>query len=140
MYLGRYRQGDWLPLILHCQDGDGEAVVPDEAPTARIYNRSGSLVGSEIKLPPIERYRLDGLFGARIHLGSSFSALGTYHVRFKYTESTDFVVLGAFNLVTGGDVNGAYYGLQHFTTPFSEYIVGQLADGTLEFRRGPSVD
>ncbi len=138
-YLGKFQLGATVPLYLGCNDGTGALTVPDLPPQAKIFNGT-TLV--ESKLMPIEdRYILTGWFRATLFLGRLYST-GFYTVVYYYStgsEATHGVDTDNFEIVGGGNVNGAVVGTYFYSRPEANYIVQGLESGQIIKGRNPTV-
>jgi hypothetical protein len=138
MYLGRYQQGDRLPLRVFCSDADDAPVEPDEAPRATIWS-TASICASNIWIPPIHRTASPGLFQYPLHLDSRFPAE-------YYTAEISWKVNGAprativhFEVVGGGHPDGAVISMYAFSRPQAEFLVFQTDAAKIFKGRNPSV-
>lgn len=137
MYLGRFQNGDSVPLRVHCVDSNLDAVNPDNAPDYVVYSDTFSDVASG-KMPPKDKDKLAGLFEDSIFLGSLDT--GFYTVRYSWTElSQEFASIDNFEIISGGDASGAYTAMHFYGPPHADFIVGQLDSDTVDKRRNPKV-
>lgn len=136
-WLGRFQQGDWLPLRIDCRDGGPRSGLPVRPPRALIY-RAGTFVAS-VELPAQDRYADPGNFGARILLDGDFAA-GNYLIQYhQNTNGLHRMDTQSFQLVGGGNTAGEATTLQEWRRPEANYIVAQRNDGTIVQGRNPSL-
>lgn len=139
-FIGRYKLGDWLPLQLQTVNGSRVATTPDDVPTVKLFNSSGTMVYSQ-KLPVIERYVQTGRFYALVLLGRAFSTDTYTAVYYWTTGSGAYNGLEAdnFDIVDGGHYDGNVIGMYFFDRPQAKYIVYQTDSGVLIQGRNPTV-
>lgn len=139
--LGEYFQGEWVSVPLACSDTSDTESNPDAAPTVSIYKADDTPItgADDATIPPLAEGERVGFFNRDFQLDSNFSA-GRYIVLVEYAVSgSNKADLHFFRVVSGGNANGAYIAMHYYPRPHGKYIVGQLDDGTLEFRRGPKL-
>lgn len=139
MYLGRYFQGQQVPLTLSATDQNGTPGLPGAAPTARVRGDAGVL--QVLALPILDRYGATGLFQTLLTLGSSFPA-GRYRVSYHWTQggftgTTEDV----FEVAPGGDAAGAIISMAWYERPHANFLILQTdpSSGQLLFGRNPSL-
>jgi hypothetical protein len=140
MDLGRYQKGDYLGLVVHTVDGDGQAVEPDLSPMATIRDPGGDPV-KVLPLPLVGRE--PGVFGMAFFLGLPFGSLGTYTVTYAwdYAEGAgQGTASDTFEVIAGGDEGGAVVSMCHIDRPEAGYVVAQLASGKLVQGRNPRLE
>lgn len=140
MFIGRFQLGDFLPLSVQCMTSSGE-VAPTAAPNYTIYNSSDTIVtgADDVKLPPLDKSILTGWFAGEHQLGSNFSN-GIYTVRIEWASGgSNYAKVFGFQIVPGGNSTGAYIGMEFFTPPHANYVVGMSDAGTVEGRKNPRV-
>jgi hypothetical protein len=140
MYLGRFFQGQQVPLTLSVTDQNGTPQLPAAAPTARVRGDAGAVLQT-MTLPILDRYGATGLFQTLLTLGNSFPA-GRYRVSYhwtsgSYTGETEDV----FEVAPGGDPAGAVISMCWYERPHANFLVLQMdpASGQLLFGRNPSL-
>lgn len=134
-WLGEYFLGEWVSIPLVA------ASNPDAAPTVTIYKANDTPVtgADTITMPPFAQGEQDGFFNRDVQLDANFSA-GRYQVLVEYAISaSNRAEQHFFQVKAGGNAKGAYVALHYYPRPHAKYLVGQLDDGTLEFRRGPKI-
>ena len=139
MYRGRLRLGDEVTIGCLCVDGNGTPTLPDDCPTAKIFNPAGVAVFRQ-KIPIHDRYAQTGYFQQNVYLGPAF-AIGLYTVGYAYSigGSTFGLDEDNFEIVPGGDPDGTTESLFFYHRPQADYIVQQLSSGKIKRRRNPRV-
>ncbi|QDP52493.1 MAG: hypothetical protein Unbinned1606contig1000_52 [Prokaryotic dsDNA virus sp.] len=138
MYLGRFQNGDSVPLRVRCVDANLDAINPDIAPNYVVYSDTFSDVATCAGVPPKDKDRLTGLFEDSLFLGSLDT--GFYTVRYSWmAEGQEFATLDNFEIIGGGDASGAYTAMHFYGPPHADFIVGQLDSDTVDKRRNPKV-
>jgi hypothetical protein len=139
MYLGSYQLGDRVGLVVDCHRPGAVAELPDAAPVATIVGPSGTAVRT-LAVPPPEPISQPGLFTFGLHLDGRF-APGRYAVRFSYTVlgATRVPKLATFEVLPGGDPDGAALAMYHFQRPHAAFLVRQLDSGKIVKGRNPRV-
>lgn len=135
--LGRFQLGDWLPLCLQAHGSTYAPTLPDNAPTAKIFDASGTLVET-LNMPINDRYGpTTALFMRRRLLDSSYST-GFYMVTYLWiVSSTGYAETQQFEIVAGGSADGNVIGNYWNETPAAGYVITSLDGGKLLTNRGP---
>ena len=138
MYLGRYQNGDWVPLRVRCVDASLDAINPEAAPDYVVYSDTFSDVASG-SLPPKDKDKLAGLFEDSFFLGSLDT--GFYTVRYSWSDNSREIgaSIDNFEIIGGGDASGSYTSMHFFGPPHADFVVGQLDSDTVDKRRNPRV-
>lgn len=137
MFRGRYQLGEELPLLIQCVDDVGSPVAPNAAPVAHIWSET-ALVKS-LSIPAMDQQTVTGLFGMRLFLGGAFAA-GIHQVLYKYTAgSFTNVITQMFQILPGGDPDGAVVSMYGFRLPFATFLVHQLDSGKVQKGKNPRV-
>lgn len=148
MNRGRRQLGQFIHLTVSTVDGSGVPTNPTSAPTATIYDASNNKVLDARKMAP-QGIARTGFFGLDLMLTSQASiglgggggtefASGQYVVLYKWTISgTERRTIDRFEILPGGNLQGAYTALEFYERPQADYLVGATEDGTVETRRGP---
>lgn len=139
--LGVAQLGDELQLSVQCRDAAGDPAWPDEAPTVTIYDADDNVVVEAMKIPPKDSGRRVGYFHHFIRLGRTFDA-GWYTVLLEWSADGGAyhgVVDGHFEVLPGGDPDGAVIAMHYFQTPRDDYLVWQTDAGALKRGRNPRV-
>lgn len=135
-YLGRYRLGEIVPIILQTLDDSLTPTNPTNAPVAVVYDSSDSAVRS-VKLPIMDQADVTGLFHYPLSLDNVFSA-GTHEVIVHFTVgSTIKVVILSFEIVAGGDYDGSGIEMYYFRHPLRNYLLLQTDAGLIRKLRNP---
>lgn len=138
MNLGRYQLGEEMVIPLHVTDGANTPGTPDVLPWAMVYSAAGAKVISAL-MAPRDRYRATGLFFYRLQLGSLF-ALGQYSVAVAYKVSgVGRLKTMKFEVVGGGDANGAVVSMYWMDRPQAKYLVQRTDAGARVFGRNPGL-
>lgn len=138
MWLGRYCQGQWVAIPLDAVDGNGEAVAPSAAPTVTVYDGSFSAIASNKTIAPRDR-SVNGSFEREFFLGSTYPA-GKYTARVAYSAGgSAYPRLYRFEVVGGGNEDGAFIAQAFYEKPDSPHVVGSQDGGDLVPRRNPKV-
>lgn len=138
MWRGRYQLGDEAVIGVLCRNGSGTPVAPDAAPTAKVYNSTGTKV-AELSIPPKDIARATGLFEHFVRLGSDFAA-GVYSVVYSWSASgytggdVDW-----FEIAPGGDEAGTVISMTYFETANAGHLVQQLDSGRIKTGKNPYV-
>lgn len=150
MNLGRYQQGDWIPITVITDDASGNTSWPTDASGATVYpfvsilNPSlthQSVVIADQGMPALNRDDANLLGYHRIwqRLGPEFP-VGQYIVRVGWqsgSNSENRAVVHTFRVVAGGDDAGSYIAMTEYRVPHANHIVGFTDGGRLESRRNP---
>lgn len=140
--LGRYQLGEYVRIPVQTRNASAAETAPSAAPTYTLYKANDTpITGHDtVTMPPKFLGLLTGWFESEIRLSSTFSA-GRYNVLIEYSISGGHT--GAeqhsFDVVAGGNANGAYIGLQWYPRPHAKFLVGLLDSNTLEARKNPKV-
>lgn len=138
MFLGTFQLGQFVPIGAMCVDGDREPGAPTYAPTVKVYSAGGTRVVSA-RMPPLDRYVIDGQFCYSLRLGSTF-AVGNYMASVSYVLSGNtYVDTHNFRIVAGGDANGAIVAMTEYRTPAGTHLVQRLDSDQRVLGRGPGV-
>lgn len=141
MWLGRKILGEWLRIPVRSLDASRDEIAPTTAPTYSIYPNSETVISTanDVTMPALAVGTLTGWHQAEHLLDSGFSA-GRHVVLVEYASAGHTgTEEHSFEIVAGGNNKGAYIALAHYRTPHADFIVGQLDDGTTEFRKNPSI-
>jgi hypothetical protein len=138
MFLGFYQLGDRVPLRLYTRNATQTPSTPDAAPVVVIYGENGAKFW-EGKLPLLDQERQTGYFHRQINLDSAFTSQ-RYTV--FYTWKISSVLLASheeFEVMGGGDANGAGIAMNYFRQQIADYVLLQDDNGVLNKLRGPEV-
>lgn len=138
IHLGRFQQGDWVPIVAKTVTTAGTPALPDDAPTATVYAASGPTSAiATLNLPIRDRYGTTALFGTDLRLDSNYPT-GSYLVviEWEHTSVAGGDVL-AFDVVDGGDADGNVIGQYVSERPEGQMVVYQLDGGKLQKAMNP---
>lgn len=111
--------------------------MPNNPPVIDIRG-SGGLI-RQVQAPGLDRYQVTGLFSYPLRLDASFPA-GSY-------SATYFFVAGSFNgleedtfeVVAGGNSDGAIVTHHYWARPEATYLVQQTESESILLKRNPSI-
>lgn len=137
-YLGRYMLGQWVAIPLDAVNASGVAVAPTAAPTVSIYDEAWSAVGTSKSMAPRDR-TINGSFEREFFLGFEYAA-GFYTARVAYAAGgSTYPRLYRWEVVGGGNEDGAVIGQTFYERPDSPHVVGYQDGGDLVPRRNPRI-
>lgn len=137
-YRGRYQIGTHVPLHVLTVNGSNVPSFPTDAPRIEVWSATAKVVSNKA-VPVVDRFGQTGLFGHRLFLDGRFSA-GRYTVYYRYLVGTyQGVVEDTFEVVAGGDGDGAVIALNYYERPHAVFCVFQLDSGRLVKGRNPRV-
>jgi len=140
MYLGRYFLGQVVNVFVWTVDSNGTPTLPENPPY--IDFRSDSALVQQVQMPIQDRYVVTGFFVYPLRLGSSYSA-GRYTAThfYRVTGANNFHGLGVdyFEVVAGGDSDGAIVTQAYWQRPEATYLIQQTESGNVNLKRNPSV-
>lgn len=141
MYRGRYQLGTEIPLQVLTVNGSNLPSAPTTCPRIEVRSSTGAVV-SDKAIPVMDRYGAEvdaTLFAFSLFLDGSFAA-GLYTVYYRYLLGTyEGLAVDTFEVVAGGDGDGAVIALHYFDRPHAKYVVMQLDSGRLVKGRNPRV-
>lgn len=134
-YLGRWQQGQEMPLWVLCTDSSGNPVLPDAAPQVDVYSHSG--LGLTRTVPVLEPAATTGLFKGSLFLNAGFTP-GTWCLSFRWKVGS-YVgsSLASFEVAPGGDGSGQVLALFYFHQPNADYYVQQRTSGSVFKGKNP---
>jgi hypothetical protein len=138
-WLGRYQNGQTLSLLVQTHDSTQKIVVPDRPPAAKVYF-GASAVFSRL-MPTEERYVVTGLFHLPIFLDANFVP-GNYSITTYYSTgsgSYNGVQNDTFQVVGGGNVNGAIQGMYFLQRPQANFVIHGTETGLILKGRNPTI-
>jgi len=137
VYLGRYFQGDILPVTVQCTNAAGTPTVPDNPPAIDFRGSSGQIL--QAQMPVLDRYSVTGLFSYPLRVNASFPA-GRYSATVFYKAGThNGLDVHDFEVVSGGDSDGAIVTQYYWQRPEATYLVQQTEAENILLKRNPSV-
>ena len=137
MYLGRKQLGDSITLSLLTLNGSGVAAMPQYVPVLKVWSNSAQIFSRE--MPVVDRYNVPGLFYYQLFLGSDFTT-GLYHINYWWLIDADDYEGSAedyFEVVAGGDDDGATLAMHYFKRPHADFVVRQTERGDIRAGRNP---
>ena len=133
----RYQLGDVVPLACLTKNGSGTPALPDDSPVARIYSDNAPV--ATLSLPIADRYQRPGFFELPLLLDARF-AVGRCSVVYQWAiggvKGGD---IDYFEVVAGGDQDGAGLALYYFERPTSSFVLLQTDAGRIVRRRNPQL-
>jgi len=137
MYLGRFFTGEILPLVFQCADANGTPTVPSNAPYIDLRGSGGQI--TQVQMPVLDKPNTTGLFMYPLLLNSSFTT-GRYSATyFANAGGYPNLEVDAFEVVAGGDSEGAVITQAFWSRPEASYLVQQTEAGSVLLKRGPTV-
>jgi hypothetical protein len=138
-YLGRFRQGDSVNLVLFTKNASGVPTLPSDCPQAKVWDPTGALVAT-FQVPIVDRYVQTAIFQHQLRLGPGYSALGNYRIAYYYLAGTCHgLVEDTFEVVAGGHQDGAVNAIFYFDKPWAKFLVFALDSGNLAMGRNPRI-
>lgn len=140
MYLGRYFLGQTVHIVVQTRDVNGTPTVSENPPYIDFRSDSGQVL--QVQMPVHDRYSVTGLFVYPLRLNSSFSA-GRYSATafYRVTGGNNYhgIEIDYFEIVAGGDADGAIITQHYWARPEAKYIIQQTESGNTNLKRNPSV-
>lgn len=140
VYLGRWQQGEFLPLAVSTTKAGRVAEDPAAEPVATIYRDGTGLTRvRQVTLAAHDRGATRGAFRLPLFLGAEFSASGRYLVVIRWTTAAGVARCQAatFYLLPGGSADGAVIGLAFVARPDANHLVMQTDSGSMLIGRNP---
>ena len=137
MYLGRYFQGQVVPILVRTIDGSGTPSLSDNPPFIDL-RRDGALI-RQVQAPILDRYVSTGTFVYPLRLDASFTA-GRYTATHFYRAGAYYGLdSDVFEIVAGGDSDGSIITQFYWKRPEAIYLVQQTEAENILLRRNPMV-
>jgi hypothetical protein len=139
-YLGRWQQGEILPLSVTTTTAAGAAEDPQAEPVATVYRDGASLTRVvQATLAAHDRGAAVGRFRLPFFLGAEFSTAGRYLVVIRWVTDGGVprVRTGTFYLLPGGSADGAVIGMAFVSRPDANHLVMQTDSGRILRGRNP---
>jgi hypothetical protein len=139
-YLGRWQQGEFLPLGVTTTTPAGAPADPQAEPVATVYQDGLTLTRiRQVTLAAHDRGGATGAFRTPLFLGTEFSAPGRYLVVIRWVteEGVPRCRTGAFTLLAGGSADGAVVGMVFVSRPDANHLVMQTDSGRMKRGRNP---
>lgn len=137
MYLGRYFQGQVVPILVQTRNLAGAPTLPDNPPYLDFHGAAGKI--EQFQMPILDRYVVTGLFLYPLFLDSTYPE-GRYRATYFY-KTSDYHGVGiyVFEVVAGGDADGSIVTQAYWQRPEASYLVQQTEADAILLRRNPSV-
>ena len=139
-YLGRFQQGDELPLVVQTTTQGGSPFIPLYNPVAKIYRDGDPPTLIEAVTLPADQQGVDtAVFRTERQLTSLYGTAGRYLVLFCWaiTGGTTLTSCASFTLLPGGSPDGAAIGLFFLRRPNATYLIRQTDAGLLIRGKNP---
>jgi hypothetical protein len=139
-YLGRYQQGEELPLRVQCVDAAGAPADPAAVPAATVYRDGATPTLLEtVALAAQLRGVEVGVFGRPHFLGPLYATAGPHKVLYRWQDAGGVAhcLPAYFTLLPGGDADGAVIALAYAERPDARYLIYQTDGGRLVRGRNP---
>ncbi len=138
MFLGRFTLGQFAPVSVVCHDAD-IAFAPTFAPTMAIFDSSLTKLTLPFTsyLVSVDPGSVTGLFILNLFLGEEFD-IGHYSAVINYTaNSVKKLAVCHFEVVDGGDENGAIISMAAYRCPHAFFLVQKLDSNKRRLARNP---
>ncbi len=138
MEIGRFQLGDFVPLQFQSVDGSDTPTWPSSTPTIKTFAADDVTTAVETIRPGArDVQRQTGLFYYPLRLTSSYTTK-PYIVTFNWTISgTTYASIAQFNVIAGGDSDGAVIGAHYVRRPEAPTVVYVVDGGKLKAVRNP---
>lgn len=139
-YIGRFRQGDTVPLFCACKNATGGLAMPNDSPTVKIWDPLAGLVSS-FQIPVVDRYDQVGLFLGQLRLGIPYANVGLWSATYTYLmpDGTNGIQQDTFEIMEGGNPDGNVVSMYWYERPWADFVVQQLDSGKLVAGRNPKL-
>ena len=137
MFLGRFFQGQLVPIVVRTIDSNDAPAVPDNPPYIDL--RSDSTLIRQVQAPIVDRYVATGIFIYPLFLDSGFPAGRYTATHFYAVGSYTGLDVDYFEVVSGGDPEGAIISEHYWQRPEATYLIQETEAESLLLRRNPSV-
>lgn len=139
-YLGRFQQGQEIPLVLQCTDAEGSPDDPASIPRLSVFiDRSGLQIIETVDMPADLRDVVVGLFRKPLFLGAAYSEAGRYLVLFKWLDSNNVphVKTASFHILPNGSSDGSIIAMRYTSRPDANYLIWQCDSGRIIRKPNP---
>lgn len=139
-YLGRFQQGDELPLVVQTTTQAGAPFIPLYNPVAKIYRDGETPTLVETVALPADQQGVDtAVFRTGHQLTTLYGTAGRYLVLFCWaiTGGTTLTAAASFTLLPGGSPDGSVVGLFFLRRPNAAYLIRQTDAGLLIRGKNP---
>ena len=140
MYLGRYFLGQTVHITVRTVDTNGTPTAPENPPY--IDFRSDSALAVQVQVPILDRYVVTGLFVYPLRFKSSFSTgrySATHFYRVTGGNAYNGMEVDYFEIVAGGDSDGAIVTQDYWQRPEASYLIQQTESGNINLKRNPAI-
>lgn len=130
--LGRFQLGTEVPLILQCTYG-GAQDIPSTHPTFEVRADGNAAWLIYNRIPSDEQGWRTGFFRMPLMLDLRFAA-ARYTVRFRWQDSASNhrFAMCSFQVVAGGNSDGAIIAMHHAERPQGRFLIMQTDGGFLK--------
>ncbi len=139
-FLGRYQQGQEIPLSLQCVNAAGGADDPQELPRVSVYrDGSGPAFVQTVEMAADLRGVATGFFRRGLYLDNLYGTAGRHLAVFKWQDSDGVAHCrtATFMLLPGGSADGAVIAAKYVERPDASYLLYQTDAGRLIRGRNP---
>jgi hypothetical protein len=140
LYLGRYQQGQELPLLCQCTDVNGVPQDPTQLPGVKVYRDGATptLIESRVLSPDLRGVE-DGVFRLPLFLGGLYGTAGRYIGLFLWVDQASVVhqIPFCFTLNPGGSADGAVTAMTYVERPEARFLLYSTDAGRLVRGRNP---
>lgn len=141
-YLGRFQQGQEIPLVLQCTDAEGSPDDPASIPQLSVFidrGASGLQMIETVDMPADLRDVVVGLFRKPLFLGAAYSEAGRYLVLFKWLDSNNVphVKTASFHILPNGSSDGSIIAMRYTSRPDANYLIWQCDSGRIIRKPNP---
>lgn len=135
MFRGRPQLGDHVFVSVRCENSSGEPANPDEAPVLDVWQ--AGVKAKSLACPRIDHAGVTGLFGYWLFLGAGLAA-GQCQVVWHCRVGSHYQVeIDTFEILPGGDTDGAVLSMIELRRPHANFILHQLDSGRLRKGQNP---
>lgn len=134
MYLGRYRLGEVVPIVITAQTAGEVPTEPDACPTVIVYDSGGSVETKRMAI--IDRYEVTAVFFAPVYIGAEYST-GYHTAEAWWTITNPFSKVFTFQVIAGGHRDGPILAMGEMSFPAASYILGHTSLGRIRRFRNP---
>ncbi len=134
-FLGRFRKGEIVPVVVVAQNASDVPTVPDQCPTVIVYSSAGAIGGQE--MANVDRYAVTALFFAPVFVGPGYAA-GYHRVEAWWMiSSAAYTKSWTFQVLAQGHRDGPVQALGVIEFPAVSYVLGQTRLGRVKKFKNP---
>lgn len=141
LYLGRFQQGEEVPLTLACRTAAGVPEDPADDPVVTVYRDDAGTLAlvQTVELAACNRGAATGHFRRPLFLGITYSTTGRYLVIFRWATAGGVArsVTGSFTVLPGGDGDGHVIAQCFVARPDANHLIAQTDSGRVVRGRNP---